>query len=214
MSNETQDLEQIMQQMAAVDSAGSDLSMGDDINIEDMIPDMEEINEQVTNLETSVQDEDETDAITDYKKARNHLHWAVEANQQMIVNNARLAKVTTHPKNFEMHQKLMESHLKLCLAMVELSPKVDEAKIKSRITRSSKILPDETEDDVIEGELSKGQSVSLTRRPTQTSLFEAVNASRNIEKETGKALTNEQITKLAFEIQERNEGLEEGGENG
>lgn len=211
MNHSPQDLEKIMKEMEAVDSASSDVSMGDDMDMDDFIPELDDIDETVPDVSSLIESEEESDVVTDYNSARNQLHWLINANQKMIVNNARLVKVTTHPKNFEMHQKMVESHIKLCSALVDLSPKVDEGKMKSRITRSNKIIP-EPEKEPIEGEFTDDGKVSITRRPTQTALFEAVNANREIEKTTGKGLSNEQITELAFQIQKTHEESEEGTE--
>lgn len=216
MSNEHNDLEELMNMMSATDEASTEVAKDDDMDI-DIMPDLCDIDEDVEELESNVQDEEETDAVTDYKKIRAQLNWALQANQKMIVNNARICKVTTHPKNFEAHDKLMQTHVKLCQALLDSSGKVDESKVKARHTRTTKVVPEpeEYENDgsgnVYEGEVVKGSSgepVRISRKPTSEALFEIVDSKREIEKETGKTLSNEDIVKLALALDDEKKDVD------
>ena len=207
MSNEHNDLEELMSMMSATDEASTEVAKDGDLDMEDLMPDLCDIDEDVEELESNVQDEEETDAVTDYKKIRAQLNWALKANQKMIVNNARICKVTTHPKNFEAHDKLMQTHVKLCQALLDSSGKVDESKVKARHTRTTKVVPEPEEysedGNVYEGEVVKGSSgetVRISRKPTSEALFEIVDSKREIEKETGKTLSNEDIVRLALAL--------------
>lgn len=213
MSNNIDELERLMQNASAIDSASTEISTGDDLDLDDLMPELDDINEEVQDVSSNVEDEDETDAVNDYKKARNHLNWALEVNQKMIVNNARISKVTTHPKNFEAHDKLMQTHLKLCGALLEASGKVDESKVKARVTRTTKVVPDPVDDGsgnghTYEGEVvknSEGEHVRITRKPTSESLFEIVQQQRELETELGKTLSNEDIVNIAVELDRKKE---------
>ena len=208
MSGELKDLEAMMGSMAELDAASAEISVDGEIDLEDMIPEMEDIPSEVVLLNTKEATIEQSDAIDDYNKARSHLSWALEANQKMIVNNAKLCTATTHPKNFEMHQRLIEAHVKLATALLGSSGKVSENKVKSKVAaETSPVLP--PGDEGLPSTPEKDSELVLSRRPSSSAVFQAVEYGRKVVKEGGQPLTNEQISKLALKISENTEEGEE-----
>lgn len=196
------DIERLMQGFSALDSAAGELCVGEGVDPEDLMPEMEDIPEDVVLIPSNVKEEVDSDVTEDYKKVRSHLDWALRLNQVMLVNNARLSVTTMHPKNFEAHHKLIESHIKIASNLVELTGKMNEGKMKARIT--NQVVP-EGDDNVGD---KKQEHTVLERRATSSSLFEVITHSR----ESGRDLTNEEINRLALKLDEEKQSRQLDGD--
>lgn len=198
---EVDQLEAMMNNMANIDAAGTELAAEGELD--DLMPEMEDFPEEIELCETSTDSEDKSDVHADYIEARSNIKWAMRANKTMLVNNARIASVTSHPKNFEAHDKMMQTQLKLAEALISLTGKLSEGKLKSRASTAPPVYE---ENDAIEGS-SKDvtDKVHITRRPTQNALWDAI----TYNKENGGSMDHAQITELAHAIDAKNREAEE-----
>lgn len=204
---ELKELEAMMSAMASADQAGTEIGMGDDLDPEDFMPDLEEIDEVLEMIPSKTDDEEGSDVTDDYKVARSHLHWLMKINQTMIVNNARLAKTTTHPKNFEAHDKMVQTQLRLATTMVEMSGKLSEGKLKSRAASTAKVFEEERDEKVVNG----NSTVKIERRASQGALWQAITYNKQQVEEGKEPLSNEKINQLALLLDEKRD-LEESGD--
>ncbi len=205
-NSEMEELERMMSSMATADAASTELMQDGEIEPEELMPDLEEFPETVEPLESSVEGEEGSDVKTDYDIARQSIHWLLKANQTMIVNNARIAKTTMHPKNFEAHDKLVQTQLKLADSLIGLTGKLSEGKLKARASNTAPVFegqPTDANGNVIDGESNEVQDVRLTRRPSQSSVWEVVSFSREREQNGEKPLGNDEIQRLALALDEK-----------
>lgn len=206
---ELKDLEAMMSAMAGADQAGVEIGMGDEIDPEEFMPDLDEIDETLEMIPSKSDEEEGSDVVDDYKVARSHLHWLMKVNQTMIVNNARLAKTTTHPKNFEAHDKMVQTQLRLATAVVEMSGKLSEGKLKSRAASTTQVFEEEREEKVINGD----NPVKIERRASQGALWDAIRFNKEQVEEGKPSMSNEKINELALMLDEKRASeKEEGGE--
>lgn len=170
-------------------------------------------NVEVKDLDSEEKNEEETDLLKDYKRARNYTYAMQDISLVMLKNLTQIAATTMHPKAYDSVKQMLDTMRGMNKDLMDFQKLLLESRSKKRtLPLKTPLEEGESRLHSVTDENGTTLTISTKDRPTTTNILEAIRKAKERGEDLSK-LDNQMIVAEAELLeQDEIEVIDDGGQ--